>query len=217
MAPDQVSEEIVAADLAEKIAPYWHAFVLRGLVLIGFGLFFVFYPAATWSAFSIAFGCLSLCDAGFNFGKACIVGCCTDMRNKCQLILMFLLSSLCGTCIGLIAICYPAATAEALLIFLALWLIFIGIAQFWFAVLVGYGDDQVGSACCIGFIGILYCVTGITFLLDLEGHVGFFILFVGLCLVIFGIQMVFFGVNLKRLYGSDYAPVGEAAPTSAEV
>jgi hypothetical protein len=41
--------------------------------------------------------------------------------------------------------------------------------------------------------------------------VGFFILFVGLSLVLFGIQMIFFGMSLKRMYkDGSYTPLEEA-------
>lgn len=202
--------EVEAAEVGRVLAPYWSAFIVRGIMLIAFGIFFLFFPGTSWVSFSLVFGSLSLADATFNIIKACVVMCCMEVENKCRILFMFLLSAACSAGIGFIAIFNPAATAEALLLLLALWLIFMGIAQFWLACLMA-SEAESQNTCCLGFIGVLYVVTGITFIMDLEGNVGFFILFVGLCLVMFGIQMIFFGMSLKRLYKEGgYTSLGEA-------
>jgi uncharacterized membrane protein HdeD (DUF308 family) len=206
-------DENETSDVGRVLAPYWSAFIVRGIILIGFGIFFLFFPATSWITFSLIFGSLSLADATFNVIKAGTVMCCMEVENKCKILFMFLLSAACSAGIGFIAILYPAATAEALLLLLALWLIFVGIAQFWFACLMA-SEAESQNSCCLGFIAVLYVVTGTTFIMDLEGNVGFFILFVGLCLVIFGIQMIFFGMSLKRLYrDGGYSSLGEARMT----
>jgi uncharacterized membrane protein HdeD (DUF308 family) len=205
-----IQEDIDTIDLAQVLGPYWSGFIVRGIVLIGFGIFFLFFPAESWITFSIIFGSLSLADATFNIVKACVVAFCMEVENRCKILIMFLLSATCSAGIGLIAILNPAATAEALLLLLSLWFIFIGIAQFWMACLVA-SETESQNSCCLGFIAILYVVTGVTFIMDLQGNVGFFILFVGLCLVLFGIQTIFFGMSLKRLYkNGGYDTLGEA-------
>lgn len=208
-----MNDELETAELGQLLAPYWPSFIVRGIVLIGFGIVFLFFPATSWITVSFIFGSLSLADATFNVIKACAVACCMQVENKCRFLVMFLLSAACSAGIGFVAILYPAATAEALLLLLAMWFIFIGMAQFGMACLMA-SEAESQNSCCLGFIAVLYMVTGVTFIMDLQGNVGFFILFVGLCLVLFGIQMIFFGIGLKRLYkDGGYAPLGEARPT----
>jgi uncharacterized membrane protein HdeD (DUF308 family) len=206
-------DDIETAKVGQLLGPYWSAFIVRGIVLIGFGIFFIFFPAASWITTSIVFGSLSLADAAFNIIKACVVTCCIQTDNKCSILIMFLMSAACSSVIGFIAILDPAATAEALLLLLALWFIFIGIAQFWMACLMA-SDAESQNSFCLGFIAVVYVVAGVTFIMDLEGNVGFFILLVGLSLVLFGTQMIYFGLSLKRLYkDGGYTALGEGQDT----
>ncbi|KAG7341865.1 protein of unknown function DUF308 containing protein [Nitzschia inconspicua] len=209
-----LQDEIEIAEVARALAPYWSAFIVRGVILVGFGIFFLFFPATSWDTVSFVFGALSLTDATFNLIKAFVVTCCMEVENKCQVLLLFVLSAVCSAVIGFIAIFNPAATAEALLLLLALWFVLVGISQFWLACLMASEADSQNS-CCLGFMGILYAVTGVTLIMDLGGNVGFFILFVGLCLIIFGIQMIYFGMNLKVVYkAGGYTLLGEARRTT---
>lgn len=174
--------------------------------MIGFGFFFIFYPASTWTLFSAIFGSFCLVDSAFNIIKFfAITFCMPDLQeNKCALAWTFLLGAGCSATVGSIAIVYPAATAEAMLLFLAIWLIVLGACQTWFAFLL--------ADCCAGIVGILYLVTGTTFLVDLQDNVGFFVLWVGICFVVFGIQVVVFAIHLKLMYGGargSYQQVGE--------
>ena len=95
--------------------------------------------------------------------------------------------------LGSIAIAQPAATAEAMVFILALWLIFSGASQASIGFIVG--------DCCSWVIGFLYLFTGLSFLFNIEDNVGFVILWMGICLVMFGLQVIFFGITLKRTYG----------------
>jgi uncharacterized membrane protein HdeD (DUF308 family) len=122
---------------------------------------------------------------------------------------MFLLSALCTAGIGIVAIIYPAATAEAFLLILALWLIYIGMAQLWLACLMA-SESESSNSCCLGLVAMIYLVTGFTILLDLQGNIGFFILFVGFSLVMFGMQMILMGINLRKVYKSEYSPMADA-------
>jgi uncharacterized membrane protein HdeD (DUF308 family) len=202
--------------LSQTLAPYWYVFILRGLVLIGVGFFFILYPVESWTAFSFVFGCFALCDAGFSIGKACVVGCCMDgLENKCSVVTMFLIGGLCSFGVGTIAISSPAATAEALLIFPGIWMILTGTSQVWFATLLGVTGDQSSSSYCSGILGVLYVFVGFSILMDLGSNIGFFIFFVGFSLILFGFQMVFAGYSLKSTSG--YSRIGDAAATSLDV
>lgn len=199
-----------APGLGRDLAPYYYAFVIRGLVLIGFGICFIFFPVTSWATLSFIFGAMALADAFFNLSGACIVGCSSGIYRKCQVMSMFLLSGVCSGGIGYVSIAYPSVTAEALLFMLALWFIYIGVAQFWFACLMA-NENESGNSCCIGLIAMIFLVTGVTIMMDLQGNVDFFILFVGLTLNLFGIQLIFLGFNIKKIYKSgEYAPIGEA-------
>lgn len=170
----------------------------------------MFFPATSWATLSFIFGALAIADAIFNLAWACIVGCSAAFYSKCQVMSMFLLSGLVSSGIGYTSIAHPSVTAEALLFAFALWFIYIGVAQFWFACLMA-SENESGNSCCIGIIAMLFLVTGVTIMIDLRGNVDFFILFVGLTLNLFGIQMVFLGFSIKKMYkSSEYAPVGEA-------
>lgn len=51
---------------------------------------------------------------------------------------------------------------------------------------------------CSGLIGFLYLVTGLTFVFDLDGNVDFFILWIGVCLVMLGVHMIVLCFMLKH-------------------
>jgi len=128
---------------------------------------------------------------------------------------LFLLNAICGSGVGVIAILSPVVTAEAMLLFVALWMICVGIVQLWLACLV-MPADYFGSG-FMGLIGITFMITGITFIGNLEGNIGTFILFLGTCLVMFGVQLIFFGVSLLRMHRNGYSTVGAGGeiPTAA--
>jgi uncharacterized membrane protein HdeD (DUF308 family) len=204
---EAIEEALSSPSNQGSLCRVWQSFVGRGLVLIGIGLFFIFYPASTWTLFSVVFGTFCLLDS-----VSLLIAVVAVMLSrqddvpdgKCPLALALLIGCVCSASIGWIAIVFPPATAEAMLLLLALWMTVNGSAMAWTAFIL--------ADCCTGVIGFLYLSTGISFLCDLGGNIGFFILWIGLCLVMFGFQVIFFGVSLKRASGrGGYTPLEEAA------
>ena len=193
-----------------RLSPYWMIFVIRGILLIIFGVYFVLYPASAWTLFSLTYGIFCLVEAAFNFSKGIIVGCCmNNVDNKISLMMMFLLSAICSAGVGAIAIISPVATAEAMEFFLAIWMISVGICQLWLAWIVGSGFES-DSKCFMSLIGIIFLVTGFSFL---GGNLSTFVLFLGTCLTMFGVQLVFFGLKLRN-YGGGYSEIPSATASS---
>jgi uncharacterized membrane protein HdeD (DUF308 family) len=198
-----------------RLSPYWMIFVIRGILLIIFGVYFVLYPASGWSLFSLTYGIFCLVEAVFNFSKGILVGCCmNNVENKCSLMMMFLLSAICSAGVGTIAIISPIAMAEAMEFFLAIWMISVGICQLWFAWIVGTSSGfESDSRCFMSLIGITFLVTGFSFL---GGNLSTFILFLGTCLTMFGVQLVFFGFQLRK-YGGGYSEIPSATAASTTI
>ena len=205
-----MASRIEDAVLYKELGTYWYVFLLHGLLLVTVGCLFLFYPITSWTVTSVLFGCFALCDAGFGIGKACVVTCCMGpIDNKCAVVTMYLLNGLCSFGIGTIAIASPAATAEAFLIFLSLWMLLTGMSQVWLATLLGVDGSISGASWCSGIIGVIYVMTGISILTDLAGNIFFFIFFIGISLVILGFQMVFASCTVKSA-ANDYTRIGEA-------
>jgi len=206
-------KKIRALTISLRLSPYWWAFVIRGIFLLFFGVFFVLYPASAWTLFSVTNGTFCLVEAAFNFYNYGLVWFINDVENRSDLMMLFFFNSVWGVSVGtILAINSPVPSERDNILLLASWMMSVGINQLWLAYMVRPAD-HFGS-CFMGWISLTFVVTGITFRENLEGStIGTFISPLGICLAMYGVQLIFFGVGLLRTYGNGHYPVAAAAST----
>jgi len=96
------------------MSPYWWAFIIGGVFLLFFGVFFVLYPASAWTLFSITYRTFFLVQAAFTLSMDILVLWLMNVENNCgDLTILFIFNAVSGVGIGtVLAILYPVAPAE---------------------------------------------------------------------------------------------------------
>jgi uncharacterized membrane protein HdeD (DUF308 family) len=102
---------------------YWWVLVVRGAMAILLGIFAFVWPQETIAALVLMFGAIALVDGTFAV-VASIAG-----RSLTPYRWVLLLQGLLGIAVGVLTLLNPAITAVALLIYIAVWAIGMGVLQ----------------------------------------------------------------------------------------
>jgi uncharacterized membrane protein HdeD (DUF308 family) len=112
---------IVQDGLATVLSRNWWKLLLRGLVAIGFGVLTFSNPGISLAALVLTFGVYALIDGILAIWTA-IAG-----RDRIEHWVVLLLGGLSSFGIGVITFMAPGITAIALLFYIALWAILVGV------------------------------------------------------------------------------------------
>jgi uncharacterized membrane protein HdeD (DUF308 family) len=107
--------------MIEKVTQHWMVFLVRGILVLFFGIAVLAWPGHALFALVMLFGLYALADGmvtiAFSFAE--------DTVNRGVLAIEGVL----GILVGLIALRSPGMTAAVLYIWIAVWAIVVGIAQ----------------------------------------------------------------------------------------
>ena len=109
--------------MLELLSKYWWVLVIRGVMAIALGVFAFVWPQGTITALVLVFGGIALVD-GTLAVVASIAG-----RSLTPYWGVLLLQGLLGIGVGVLTLFNPAITAVALLIYIAVWAIGMGVLQ----------------------------------------------------------------------------------------
>lgn len=173
--------------MLEKMTRYWWTFAVRGLIAILFGLVALIRPGQTLQALVLVFGAFALMD-GVLAVAAGIASAAFFSRWWA-----LLLEGLTGIAIGLLAFFSPAATALALVYFIAAWGLITGIFEIVTAIqlrreITGEWMMVVGGVLSIGF-GILLFVFPAAGALSVVWLIGIYALVFGISEIIFAFRL----------------------------
>ena len=96
-------KKIDAGTIGLRLSSYWWAFVIRGVFLLFFGVFFVLYPASAWTLFFVTYRTFFLVEAAFTLSAFILVWF-MNVENKFDLIVLFIFNVVSGVGVG--TICY---------------------------------------------------------------------------------------------------------------
>jgi uncharacterized membrane protein HdeD (DUF308 family) len=175
--------------MVKFLTQYWWVLVLRGVLAIIVGIAAFAMPLATVAALVMAFGIVAIIDGIFAIGAA------IDGR-KLPYWWVSLLQGLLGIGIGVLTLTKPAVTAVALLIYIAIWAIGMGVLQLIAAVnlrkeITGEFWVALGGLAGIAF-GVLIIRHPGEGALAVIGTIGVFAL-------IWGALLLFGGFDMLRL------------------
>jgi len=105
------------------LSRYWWVLVVRGVMAIALGIFAFVWPQQTIAALVLVFGAIALADGTFAV-VASIAG-----HSLTPYWWVLLLQGLLGIGVGALTLFNPAITAIALLIYIAVWAIGMGVLQ----------------------------------------------------------------------------------------
>jgi uncharacterized membrane protein HdeD (DUF308 family) len=180
--------------LVEKLAPYWWAFVLRGVLAILFGFGTVIAPGTSLAALVLVYGAYSLAD-----GALASIAAFAKRTAGEPFPWTVLLVGLAGIAAGIVTFLYPGLTALVLLYLIAAWHIVRGALEIVVAIrlrkeIEGEGWLIAGGALSVLFGLALYARPGAG-ALALLWMIGAFALLLGVILIALGIKLKGFKVS----------------------
>ncbi len=173
-----------------KIKHWWMPF-FAGVILVIAAILMIMFPPAAFIGLSIWFGWMLFALGGFNLVFA--------IRNRKTFTgwIWYLFLGLLEMGLGIMLLFHPALAGEALIIYLAFWLVYLGTMRMSFAfVLKDMGEKYWWAHLLGGFIMWL-----LAFLAIFNPVIGALttVYFVAVPMLIGGILAMMFGWNLKKL------------------
>ena len=165
----------------------WGALILRGILLIGLGVFAFIAPQPTLVALIALFGAFMLVDGVL----AVIAGVTVPSGPRWWIVL----AGIAGIAVGVLTFVSPSATAVAIVLFVAVWAIIIGVGQIVTAWRLRSAIEGEWIYYVSGVISILFGAFLIVFpgagVLSLLWLIGFYAIF-------FGVMHVYTGWMLRE-------------------
>jgi uncharacterized membrane protein HdeD (DUF308 family) len=174
--------------IIEKLAPYWWAFVLRGIVAILFGMLTFRAPGLSLKALILMYGAYSLSD-----GVLASIAAFANRKPGESFPWSILLVGIAGIAAGVMTFLYPGLTALVLLYVIAAWHIARGLSEIVVAVRLRKEIEGEGWLIAAGALsvlfGVLLFVNPGTGALALLWMIGSFALILGVILIGLGIRL----------------------------
>lgn len=177
-----------ALDLARALTRRWWVLALRGVLAIAFGLLMFFQPALTLASLVIFFGVFALVDGALYIWTA-LANRAPDNRW------MLLLTGLLSAGVGLLTLFRPGVTTFALLVYIAIWAVAMGVLQIVAAVRLRH---VIEGEFFLGLGGLVSVLFGVAVLARPDVGALAIVWMLATYVVVFGIFMLALGFVLKR-------------------
>jgi len=172
------------------LAKYWWVLVVRGVMAILLGVFAFVWPLETVAALVLVFGAIALADGAFAVAAA-IAG-----RRLTPDWWVLLLQGLLGIGIGVLTLLNPTVTAVALLIYIAVWAIGLGVLQVIAAVRLRH---DISGEWWLAFSGIAGVAFGLLLLLRPAAGALAVLWLIGTFALVWGVMLAISGFDMHRL------------------
>lgn len=164
--------------------------MLRGVVAVLFGILAIAWPGLTVLALALLFGVYTLLD-----GITSIIMGIGQGTDRFYLITIGIL----GVVAGAISLLWPAITVIVLLVVIAVWAIFTGIAQIAAAIRL---RKVIRNEWFLALSGIIALVLGVLLIVQpAEGAIAL-VIAIATFAIVWGITLVVFGFRLRTLAGT---------------
>jgi uncharacterized membrane protein HdeD (DUF308 family) len=188
-----MAEAPVENPIASKVAqvqeylldrPPWEL-VIRGILIVIFGILAIIYPGLTLALLIIFFGAFVFIEGIFH-----MVGSFAVKAENPQWILMFL-NGLFNFIIGVIVLSWPGMSALVLLYFIGAWALITGTVQIVFGLRAPGGGGEKGVHIIGGIIGICFGLLAFTWP---DVTAWSIVTIIGIFAIFFGIQLIVLGL-----------------------
>jgi uncharacterized membrane protein HdeD (DUF308 family) len=178
--------------LATILSGSWWALLLRGLVAIAFGVLTWMQPGISLAALVLLFGIYAIVDGVLGVWTA-ISG-----RKDNAHWWVLLLWGLVSAAVGVIAFVAPGVTTLALLYYIAIWAIIIGVLQIIAAIRL---RAEIKGEWLLGLAGLASVVFGVVLIVHPGAGVLTVLWLIALYAVLSGILLVFLALKMRSLRG----------------
>jgi uncharacterized membrane protein HdeD (DUF308 family) len=173
------------------LSRYWWVLVVRGLLAIALAIFAFVWPQQTIAALVLVFGAIALVDGTFAV-VASIGG-----HSLTPHWWVLLLQGLLGIGVGVLTLFNPAITAVALLIYIAVWAIGMGVLQVIAAVRLRHDISGEWWLALGGVAGVAF---GILLMRNPAGGALAVLWLIGTYALIWGVMLMVGGFDVRRLH-----------------
>jgi uncharacterized membrane protein HdeD (DUF308 family) len=173
------------------LSRYWWVLVVRGVMAIAFGVFAFVWPQQTIAALVLAFGATAIVDGAFAVAAA-IGG-----HRLTPYWWVLLLQGLLGIGVGALTLFNPAITTVALLVYIAVWAIGMGVLQIIAAVRLRHDITGEWWVALGGIAGIAF---GILLIRDPSAGALALLWLIGSYALVWGAMLMLGGFDVRRLH-----------------
>ena len=174
-------------NLVRVMADNWWVALLRGIAAILFGLMALIWPGLTVYALLIVFGAYAVFDGVM----AIIVG--FQRKSDDDSWWSWALDGFLSIVIGLMALFWPEATALALIIWMAVWAVVVGV----FRIIAAFRlRAEIEGEWALGLSGLLMVIWGVLMalipaagLLSIAWLIGIFALLIGIVMIVLAFRL----------------------------
>lgn len=191
--------EEAAEELITAVASRWSVFLLRGFLLLLFGILLIAYPDATIYTITRIFGAFLLVDAFFCF---CAIVMLCKSGATWRMWSPYLLAFLASAIIGGGSLAYPGMTIDSLFKLTGAWFLVVGVAEFAVACVL---RKVLTGACsgCMMIGALLDVLLAIALLSNPAAAVSTLAIITGVIIILFGLEVTFLGIELRSIKNND--------------
>jgi uncharacterized membrane protein HdeD (DUF308 family) len=178
--------------MLDQLSQNWGWIVLRGVVAVIFGMLAFAWPGITLVVLTLFFGAYVLIDGIFALMAA------YRRREGRRPVWPLVLVGLLGVAAGITTLLWPEMTALALLMFIAVWALFIGIFQIVAAIRLRKAIDNEWMLGASGALSVLF---GVLMMASPGAGAVAVAWVIGAYSIAFGVLLIALGVRLKNVLG----------------
>jgi uncharacterized membrane protein HdeD (DUF308 family) len=177
--------------MLELLSRYWWVLVIRGVMAMALGVFAFVWPLETIAALVVVFGATALIDGTFAV-VASIAG-----HSLTSYWWVLLLQGLLGIGVGMLTLFNPAITAVALLFYIAVWAIGIGVLQIIAAVRLRH---DITGEWWLALGGIAAVAFGVLLIQNPAAGALAVLWLIGSFALVWGVMLMLGGFDVRRLH-----------------
>jgi uncharacterized membrane protein HdeD (DUF308 family) len=176
----------------DQLSKNWGWIALRGAAAVIFGVLAFAWPGVTLVVLTLLFGAYALTDG------VCALVAAYWRREGRKPVWPLVLIGVLGVSAGIITFVWPEMSALALLMFIAVWAVFVGVFQIAAAIRL---RKEIDNEWMLGLSGALSLLFGLLMIVSPGAGAVAVAWMIGSYAIIFGVLLIALGFRLKKVAG----------------
>jgi len=176
----------------DQLSKNWGWIALRGAAAVIFGVLAFAWPGVTLVVLTLLFGAYALTDG------VCALVAAYRRREGRKPVWPLVLIGVLGVSAGIITFVWPEMSALALLMFIAVWAVFVGVFQIAAAIRL---RKEIDNEWMLGLSGALSLLFGLLMIVSPGAGAVAVAWMIGSYAIIFGVLLIALGFRLKKVAG----------------
>ena len=176
----------------DQLSKNWGWIALRGAAAVIFGVLAFAWPGVTLVVLTLLFGAYALTDG------VCALVAAYRRREGRKPVWPLVLIGVLGVSAGIMTFVWPEMSALALLMFIAVWAVFVGVFQIAAAIRL---RKEIDNEWMLGLSGALSLLFGLLMIVSPGAGAVAVAWMIGIYAIIFGVLLIALGFRLKKVAG----------------